>query len=45
MIPLCHGQQLGVFQIDYSSVDLQAFNPIIDRLVGSMKATQNSLSC
>ena len=45
MIPLCHGQQFGMFEIEHSSVDLQAFNPIIDRLVGSFAATTNSLSC
>ena len=45
MIPLCRGGQFGMFQIEYSSADLQAFNPIVDRLVASLKATQASASC
>ena len=45
MIPLCGGEQFAMFELEYSSVDLKAFNPIVDRLVASLKATQGSASC
>ena len=45
MIPLCGGEQFAMFELVYSSVDLHTFNPIVDRLVASLKATQGSASC
>ena len=45
MIALCDGQQFGSFEIEYSSVDLKKFNPVVDRLVSSLKATNGSGSC
>ena len=45
MIALCGGAQFGSFQLEYSSADLKAFNPIVDRLVSSLKATDGSGSC
>ena len=45
MIALCGGGQFGSFQLEYSSADLKAFNPIVDRLVSSLKATSGSASC
>lgn len=45
MIALCGGQQFGSFELEYSSADLNVFNPIVDRLVSSLKATDGSGSC
>lgn len=45
MIALCGGVQFGSFQLEYSSADLKAFNPIVDRLVSSLKATDGGGSC
>ena len=45
MIALCGGQQFGSFELEYSSADLKAFNPIVDRLVSSLRATSGSGSC
>ena len=45
MIALCHGEQFASFELVYPSADLQAFNPIVDRLVSSLKATSGSVSC
>jgi len=45
MISLCGGQQFGSFELVYSRTDLQTFNPVVDRLVSSFKATSGSASC
>jgi hypothetical protein len=45
MIPLCGGEQFAIFELEYSSVDLSKFDPIVDRLVASLKATRGSGSC
>ena len=45
MIALCGGEQFGSFELDYSTADLKTFNPIVDRLVSSLKATSGSASC
>ena len=45
MIALCGGEQFASFELVYPSADLQRFNPIVDRLVSSLKATNGSASC
>jgi hypothetical protein len=45
MIALCGGQQFGSFELVYSSADLKTFNPVVDRLVSSLKATEGVASC
>ena len=45
MVALCKGTQFGAFELEYSSVDLKAFFPIVDRLVASFKPTEGSASC
>jgi hypothetical protein len=45
MIALCGGQQFASFELEYSSADLKAFNPVVDRLVSSLRATEGSASC
>jgi hypothetical protein len=45
MIALCGGSQFAAFELDYSKADLQKFNPIVDSLVASLKATEGSGSC
>ena len=45
MIALCGGSQFAAFELDYSKADLQKFNPIVDSLIASLKATEGSGSC
>ena len=45
MIALCGGSQFAEFELEYSKADLKAFNPIIDGLVASLKATDGSAMC
>ena len=45
MIALCGGQQFASFELEYSGADLKAFNPVVDRLVSSLRATEGSASC
>jgi hypothetical protein len=45
MIALCGGAQFAAFELEYSKADLAKFNPIVDSLVGSLRATEGSASC
>jgi hypothetical protein len=45
MIPLCQGTQFAAFELQYSKVDLQKFNPIVDGLVAALTATDGSAMC
>jgi len=45
MIALCHGTQFAAFELEYSKSDLQKFNPIVDDLVVSFRATGGSAMC
>jgi len=45
MIALCGGTKLAAFELQYSKVDLQKFNLIVDGLVASLKATEGSAMC
>jgi len=45
MIALCHGEQFASFELVYPSTDLQRFNPIVDRLVSSLKPASGGASC
>jgi hypothetical protein len=45
MVALCRGRQYAMFELQYSSVDIATFNPIIDRLVASLQPTEGSASC
>lgn len=44
LIPLC-GETIGVFELTYGTSDLQRFNPVVDRLVQSLKPTNGSAAC
>ena len=45
MIALCGGEQFGSFELEYSSVDVKTLDAVVERLVGSLKATEGSASC
>ena len=45
MIALCGGTQFGAFELEYTRADLKKFDPIVDSLVASLKATEGSGSC
>lgn len=45
MIALCDGSQFAAFDLEYSKTDLEKFNPIVDGLVASLKATDGSATC
>lgn len=44
MISLC-GPAFAEFRLEYSKADVARFNPIVDRLVGSLKPTDGSVAC
>ena len=44
-IRMCGGDMYGAFELEYSSADLQAFNPVVDRLVGSLKDSGTGWQC
>lgn len=45
MIALCSGTQYATFGLEYPERDLDEMNPVVERLVGSLRATGNSASC
>ena len=45
MIALCGGTQFAMFEFEYFATNMKAFDPVVGRLVGSLKATQGSASC
>ena len=45
MIVLCGGTQFAMFELEYFAADLQKFDPVVSRLVPSLKATNGSASC
>ena len=44
-ISMCGGGVIGMFELDYSSADLAAFDPIVDRLVHSLKDSGAGWQC
>jgi hypothetical protein len=38
LIALCGGTQFAMFSLDYSTTDLRAFDPVVERLVRSLRA-------
>ena len=44
-IRMCGGDSYGAFSLEYSSADLKAFNPIVDRLVASLKDSGTGWQC
>lgn len=44
-IVLCGGTQYASFEVEYPQRDLAAMNPVIDRLVGGLRATGRGAGC
>ena len=44
-ISMCGGGVIGMFELEYSSADLVAFDPIVDRLVHSLKDSGAGWQC
>jgi hypothetical protein len=44
-ISLCNGAQYATFQLEYIATDIEEFDPVVNRLVRSLKATGNGVSC
>lgn len=45
MISLCGGTQYAAFQLEYPQRDLDAMNPVVEKLVGSLRATGDGAGC
>ncbi|MGV3651096.1 MAG: hypothetical protein ACO1OK_06695, partial [Devosia sp.] len=45
MIALCAGNQFAAVQLTYPQRDIASMNAVVERLVGGLKATGQSLSC
>ena len=45
MIALCSASQYAAFQLEYPERDLSAMNPVVERLVGSFRATGDGAGC
>lgn len=45
MIALCGGTQFAAFEFEYSRADLQKLDPVVTKLVQSLRATDGSASC
>jgi len=44
-IRMCDGDIYGAFELEYSETDLKAFNPMVDRLVGSLRDSGTGWQC
>lgn len=44
-IQICDGDAYGAFELEYSEADLQAFDPIVNRLVRSLKDSGTGWQC
>jgi len=44
-IALCGGTQFASFEIEYPRADLDAMHDVVERLVASLKATNNGIDC
>ncbi|MHB1104307.1 MAG: hypothetical protein ACYC0C_16340 [Devosia sp.] len=44
-IALCGGEQYAAFELEYPERDLKAMNPVIERLVGSLKPSGAGAGC
>ena len=45
MISLCSGSQYAAFLLQYPERDLEAINPVVEKLVGSLRATGDGAGC
>ena len=45
LISLCGGQQYAAFELEYSTADMSKFDPVVNALVRSFRATDGSASC
>ncbi len=45
LIALCGESEFAAFELEYSAVDMAKFDPVVNALVRSFKATQGSASC
>jgi hypothetical protein len=44
-IRMCGGDIYGAFELEYSDADLTKFNPIVDRLVSSLRDSGTGWQC
>jgi hypothetical protein len=44
-IQMCGGEAYGAFELEYSEADLRAFDPVVDRLVGSLSDSGTGWQC
>jgi len=44
-IRMCGGQMYGAFDLEYSEADLKAFDPVVERLVRSLKDSGTGWQC
>ena len=44
-IRMCDGEAYGAFELEYSEADLKAFDPVVDRLVGSLSDSGTGWQC
>jgi len=44
-IRMCGGDMYGAFELEYSSADLRAFDPVVERLVSSLKDSGTGWQC
>lgn len=44
-IEMCGGDVFGAFQLEYSEADLRAFDPVVERLVRSLKDSGTGWQC
>lgn len=44
-IQMCGGAAYGAFELEYSEADLAAFNPVVDRLVTSLRDSGSGWQC
>ena len=44
-IRMCGGEAYGAFELEYSEADLRAFDPVVDRLVGSLSDSGTGWQC
>ena len=44
-ISMCGGSTIGAFELEYAEADLKAFDPVVERLVRSLRDSGNGWQC
>lgn len=44
-VPICGGAAIGAFQLTYMEADLKAFDPVVERLVRSLRDSGSGWQC